>query len=482
MKTNGGPGMPWLSQSAYNEMRIADGHPACHFLTQPSQTDKLFRPPAEAFPGFSRSASHEPEKFLRKTVPVATLGFHFLKIAGFAHRDVYYLLLSRHQVMSPWGFVRILFWILIPILSACAQPTAGLKLHPVFLGSGASINFDPAEIDPNETPSDSALNGMLEAVTPNGLHLFADLDSIAMDKYQTHIRYEFVLSDGSRKVGLRVNATPNGKFLPLRQTIPFEAALGALKDAATISLPVFGLYSDAYLQCVTCTAPQQVSVSGESVITLQFKNLLPDEGTDIDPHVDDLKPGKAQEWQAVTYALLGTPGAAITLTPNNTLSAIELHIRPNFWKAVGATFAPFADTTSDDAITGTVHYYAHAGKIPQDLALSIPIQFWPGLPELCLLAMLGALAGWGLRCLARNARPLSHDELVGLVAVLIWSVFCEFFGLLLWQTPTRLKIAGFEFNPSRLLPALLMGFAVGLSGFKKTTAIFLKWLGKKSDA
>jgi hypothetical protein len=313
-----------------------------------------------------------------------------------------------------------------------------------------------------------------------------------MNKYHDQVRYQFFLSDGKAVVPLRVTATPTGRFFPQRLPVSFEASLGTMQREPGVikALPVFGVYSDDYLAYAPCNGgTQNIGLAGETVICLSITSLLSDLETEID--AIDAKSGNPY-WQSVAASIPGSGSGTLLIPPaSRTRKAeqhIELHMRPKFFSALGASLAHLnsnsSETQADDQITCQIHYSATVSKVPMQLEFSVPVQFYPGLPQLCLAAMLGGIIGVLLRSAGRDSGVSFRKQFKPLAFITVWSVLFELLGLLLWTQNARrtnVVILGLDCNPSQLVPALLMGVIVGLAGLRKVEALFQK-LAARSGA
>ena len=373
---------------------------------------------------------------------------------------------------------------LIP--SLYAQSLTLKDAQPLPAESGSVIKFNRGESNGPPQPLQSVdLNSMLQFQTEH-LDVYVDLSSLSRGKYPGQIHYQFYIRSGQQLYPMDVTATPIGNFLPQKVNVPFTASMGdATNEAGNLTLPVFGLYSDQYLTYTPCSADRQnVSLTGETVICLNVASLL----SDIDSQVFAIEAkGTNPVWQSVTVQTpnpTSLPATVLPATRGQKAGApqrIEIHVRPKFYNALTASLAHLnagpGGAQADDQITGDIRYNASISQIPMDLQFSVSIQFHPGLPQLCLFAMVGGLIGAFLRSIPGTSRMSLWKRVKPLLALAAWCILFELLGLWIWTqgTPhTNVVILGFDCNPSQLLPAFLMGVVIGLAGLRKLDAAFLK--------
>ena len=381
---------------------------------------------------------------------------------------------------------------LIP--SVYAQSLTLKDAQPLPAESGSVIKFNRGESDGPPQPLQSVdLNSMLQVQTPH-LDVYADLSSISRGKFPGQIHYQFYIRSGQQLYPMEVTATPIGNFPPQNVNVPFTASMGDAHDeAGNVTLPVFGLYSDQYLTYTPCSADRQnVSLTGETVICLNVASLL----SDMDAQVFAIEAkGTNPYWQSVTVQTPSQAALPATVSPvtkgqkTGPPQRIEIHVRPKFYNALTASMAHLkaepGGASADDQITVDIHYNASISQIPMDLQFSVPIHFYPGLPQLCLFAMVGGLIGAFLRSIPGTSRKSLWKRVKPLLALAAWCILFELLGLWIWTqgTPrTNVVILGFDCNPSQLLPALLMGVVIGLTGLRKLDAAFRRLASSRAGS
>lgn len=370
---------------------------------------------------------------------------------------------------------------LIP--SLCAQNLTLKDAHPLPADSGSVVKFNRGESDGSPQSLHAVdLNNMFHIQTDH-LDLYVDLSLSSRGKSPAQIHYQFYIRKADQLYPFDITATPSGSFPPQRVNVPFTVSMGEWHDeAGNVTLPVFSLYSDQYLTYTPCADRQNVSLTGETVICLTFDSLLKDMNASV--FAIDAK-GTNPYWQSVQVTRPTLPATASPSTraqKTGPPQRIEIHVRPKFYEALMASLAHLnADSGGalvDDQITGDIRYNEPVSQIPMDLEFSVPIRFYPGLPQMCLFAMVGGVIGAFLRSIPGTPRISLWKRVKLLLALAAWCVLFELLGLWVWMqgTPrTNVVILGFDCNPSQLLPAFLMGVILGLTGLRKLDALFLRF-------
>lgn len=362
-------------------------------------------------------------------------------------------------------------------VEAAIEPTVVLMLQqaePKPEGSGSLIKFDAGvPVTGARIPSLSELNKLVSATTGD-LELFIDPKGV-IDKYQTKITYTVFVNYRKRLLPFNVTAHTYGTFAPQRLPVNFSASLdGKKEESGTIDFPVFALNSSNYLSYAPCSDEHlTVALSGETDICLELKSPLALQDLQIGGQVP------IESRHPEYYS-----GDIRAREASSDPSKIELHLRPRFWSVLGASLADVANSlptsnggtqssADDDLITGMVLYQATFSPIVMYLRMSVPIRFYPGLPRLFLFCVAGVIVGAFLHSVARDRKLLTPKRWRTLVALVVLGVVIEAAGIVLFdQTQTSVKVAGVDLDPSRLLPAFLLGVAVGVAGLKKVMVRF----------
>jgi hypothetical protein len=233
-------------------------------------------------------------------------------------------------------------------------------------------------------------------------------------------------------------------------------------------------------------------LSGETVICLNVSSQL----GDLEAQVFAVDAnGTNPYWQSVSAPVpnSGTQPLNLPPAPNGQKigppQQIQIHVVPKFWNALTASLVHLNSGSSgippDDQITGNIHYNASIGQVSMSLPFSVPVQFYPGLPQLCLFALTGGLMGAFLRSIPGTSRMSLWKRVKPLLALAAWCILFELLGLWIWtqgSPRTNVVILGFDCNPSQLLPAFLMGVLIGLTGLRKLDAAFLKLASTRTES
>jgi hypothetical protein len=158
------------------------------------------------------------------------------------------------------------------------------------------------------------------------------------------------------------------------------------------------------------------------------------------------------------------PSAPLTLTaaPLNGTATV----RPNLWKSLQASAGAFRSDQSQDVLNLTVRYSAEFGGNPRALSVPIRIRFRPPWWSLFGCAVLGSILG-SLVTLWFPDTWKATTKMRTIRSAVLLAIVAEFLGLLMFLSDgSKLAIAGFNLDPTEVLPAAGMGLLVGFLGLK----------------
>lgn len=159
-----------------------------------------------------------------------------------------------------------------------------------------------------------------------------------------------------------------------------------------------------------------------------------------------------------------TPGPPFALT-NGPLTA-SVTVEANIWKALMASAYSLKADQPSDVLLLTIRHNSSPGGAIRALPAKIGVRFRPPWWSLLLSACFGSLLGSSLTLFFPETwKGANALRTIGSAALL--TVIAEIIGMLLFMSDqSDLVIAGFKLNPTELLPALVLGIVVGVSGLK----------------
>jgi len=315
-----------------------------------------------------------------------------------------------------------------------------------------------------ELPIDRDGASVQSTTTPH-YTVYADLDSIEYAERGGYFRYRLYVEPRSGTAGeissFTAKGMPVGSFPP--QTVDVDLVLnGDPDEKGTINLPVFSLDEPKYLSFPEWTEPVEVELPGGRQIFLPLQNLLR-----LPVEVVELRqPSQGSLWRKTTLQQSGVatfkpfqigPGAK----PRDLL---VLDLQPNPQAIFKALFSKMRSGEHDRVQVSLVCATPWENLPRQTLSMSVPVRFVPWPPILFLSAALGTLLGSFVPVLL-GRRQRSNWGRAFLLSLLV-ALVVEIVAMVLVQFDSQFKLLGFELDPFQLLPAALIGIAMGMMGFK----------------
>jgi hypothetical protein len=369
------------------------------------------------------------------------------------------------DALRPWSVALGCFFLILPALPCSALD---LELSTVKM-PGGEFRFHTNFSEPiNALPIEINGENVQVAKTPH-YTLYADLDDIRFTKYG-FFRYKLYAQPrpGVEEplTSFVVHGEPVGSFLA--QMVGVDFALGVDPvDQKQITLPIFSLESPGYLETPDLTEPEEIELPGEKEIRLRIKNRL----EKLPVSVTGIRqPSPASVWKKVRILVKDSEdfrefevAAAAEVDDVLILKAV-----PDSTMALTRALFPRSGKSEHERVTAYLEYRTPWG-IPKSLEIKVPVRFVPWPPMLFLAVGIGALLGSFVPVLTNQSRR--SRWLRAFAASLLTAVLAELIAILLVQHDSEFRLLGFVLDPFQLLPATLIGFFMGLLGFKSLEAL-----------
>jgi hypothetical protein len=296
--------------------------------------------------------------------------------------------------------------------------------------------------------------------------------------YEFYVEPKSSQQPGVQGCGLRVQGLPSGTFVDKMADVAFQVGDDARVEDGTIRIPLYNnVYAKPILESQAPSLPE-VSLSGESLIEIGISNTLPDlqVGLYKDIGVDSQRPSM---WQVHPQAALQLPrsGPALLQPGQKLATGILLVLKPNPWRALGASMFPLAPEKPHETLVLHLNYDTPGG-IPGTLDIPVAMRFRPSFWSLLLAVVLGSALGAAFAQLASTQAAKWYKAFsIAVIAALL----AEVIGMLLVYARSEFRLFGIELDPYQLLPAIVIGALVGIYGFRKTDD-FLALLKKKDGS
>jgi hypothetical protein len=316
-----------------------------------------------------------------------------------------------------------------------------------------------------DLPIDRDSASVQSTTTPH-YTVYADLDSIEYAERGGYFRYRLYVEPRAGTPGeissFTAKGMPVGSFPPQTADIGFTLKEGTAEEDGTINLPVFSLDEPKYLSFPEWTEPVEVELPGGRQIFLPLQNLLR-----LPVEVVELRqPSPGSLWRKATLQQSGVatfkpfqipPGAK----PRDLLL---LDLQPSPQAIFKALFSKMRGGEHDRIEMSLVCATPWENLPHQTLSMSVPVRFVPWPPILFLATALGTLMGSFIPVLL-GRRQRGNWQRAFLLSLLV-AVVVEIIAMVLVQFDSQFKLLGFELDPFQLLPAALIGIAMGMTGFK----------------
>jgi hypothetical protein len=334
-----------------------------------------------------------------------------------------------------------------------AQSPVHLHLDAVYPEDNASVSF-------SITPAGVIENNNLASVTQkdsedHSYSVLLDLLTLGRDKSG---RFSFSLyvksnSTNDHKIyQFLVDEDSNSRFNDTIQAVNFQISSASSTSTGVIDLPLHCAFGNRLaLDYKPSSVIQQVPLGGPFSFPIRLTSNLKTFGATLGDAT--VTAGCKSCWQ---------PGAQATLSkaeiaPNDTVD-VTLNVIPSTLHDLAATATQLASDKSHDVLSLNIKVATDKGGYPADQTIYIPVRFTPPLPYLLLAIFLGALAGGLVRAFLASGADTRRQLLIGFVI----AVVVELLAIVLFATTsTQVKVAGFNFDPTQVLPAVVLCLLVG---------------------
>jgi hypothetical protein len=315
-----------------------------------------------------------------------------------------------------------------------------------------------------EMPIDRDSPSVQSTVTPH-YTIYADLDSIEYAARGGYFRYRLYVEPRPGTPGeissFTAKGMPVGSFPPQTADVGFSLH-GETTEEGTINLPVFSLDEPKYLSFPEWTEPVEIELPGGRQVFLPLQNLL-----HLPVEVEELRqPARGSLWQKAALEQSGVSGfKPFQIGPGaKPRDLLVLDLQPGPQALFKALFSKMRSGEHDRVQASIVCAVPWDNLPRQTLSISVPVRFVPWPPILFLAAALGTLLGSCIPVLLgrRERTRWARAFLLSLVVALV----VEVVAMVLVQFDSQFKLLGFELDPFQLLPAGLIGVAMGMMGFK----------------
>jgi hypothetical protein len=358
-------------------------------------------------------------------------------------------------------------WALGTLFALAAIPCSGLDLElSTVKVQGGEIRFNTS----GETPVDKLPDGdnVQLVATPHYL-IAANLDEITYTKYG-FFRYKVYVRPKPGTPGeptcFTVNGDSVGLFPVQMADVDFSIGEGENVDHRQITLPVISAEATDYLVMPSRTEPAEIDLPGEAEIPLTIENVLKKWPVSVKACTSpEGKIWGKSGWRVrdSKFDCLEKDFHRFDIRPGKAESLVVLRLVPNSAQAFSKLFFQRSGKTGSDLAVASLDYDAPWG-IQDSLDIKIPVRFVPSLPLLFLAVVVGAALGSVLPALAGKRRwsRWPRTFAVALLSALIVEVLAN----VLVYFDSQFRLFGVELDPSLLGPALLIGVAMGLLGFR----------------
>jgi hypothetical protein len=355
-----------------------------------------------------------------------------------------------------------------------------MKIDDARFDNGAIVRFQ--EVGSDHVPMTDGIKKMAAGRTDK-YTIFADLDSIivnpSFENYDFYVRANSGAASNSL-IRYTFQVTPYDTFPDQNKTIQIHLIEAGQDQTAQLSIPMHSLKAGVALS-TTPSATVKIRLSGDTVsVDLQNKYLLP--VTITAARVGEVT--KAH-WTAQPELETQLP---ITLGSDegNNRTTLKWKVQPraagvlrdSIWPLASNAPPPRGSTQSSDAfetLDFSIDYVAVQGGFPHTLKAMRGLTFYPSLPVLLSLAVVGGILGglimfFGIR---KDSGPMKFVKY--LWPNLVLAIFIELLAILLFSFDnSKVQIGVVNLNPTLLIPAACLGAISVIYGFK----LVEKWLGK----
>lgn len=346
---------------------------------------------------------------------------------------------------------------------ASAQPTVRITSWDQ-AANGTGVVFKPY--------APVAVDGEIPALpdqTTNGLFDYAiDTSDISWSADCRCFRY-YTLTVRTRRTGAisrhKFKAVPTGSFEDARVPVTLTITDGNASDDDGVSLPVAsapGLEPKPLVSIEPRVKPEPISLGGVSEIGLDLRNPSKVVSVQI-PSPITITPADAGFWRsppAITNATY-----PLTIAPNTAVQ-VTVRLEPKTRRAVETSLVPSVKEKEHSTLRIAIPYANAQFRERSGVAeLKLPVRFHPGIYVLVGSLFAGVVLGSLIPALAPARRPRGHWWRAAATAAVV-AIALEALGMILVANNSKFMVFNFDLDPWQTLPVLLLGFGMGVLGFK----------------
>lgn len=386
------------------------------------------------------------------------------------------------------------------VLGAPCSARVQLDLFSVVLPKDAEVTFTRTFSEPVAEVLDETRDCLWAAT--ERYKVCADLDQTRLGRSGETFSYTLYVVPkdtvgGHQTVRFVFQAEPKGAFRDQKRDVDFAVSEGDYYETAQLHLPLHSQASEPFLEAHLPQPGEPVRVrigKGTQEIPIGVENELEDLHVLVS---DNLRVNceRSDLWRSPPVAELvlsqGVSGGQLSLPPTELgAGKIQLKVEPIPFKALLTSARPYRTTGEEgamaqtsgvhDRITVYIPYQARGG-VRRELAVGVPIRFWPTVWVLIPVTLAGTLIG---SLLLIFQGPNWRTWLLKTVAALVMAPFAWLLAMFLLEDPDSVvKIKGLELDPAQVSSAFVIGGLLGLVGSKglpllQKVPMFQRFLGE----
>lgn len=379
--------------------------------------------------------------------------------------------------------IRLSVLVLTVLLFICFAPPSSaqdeiiLDLEsPVRLSNTSEMRF--LEPDPISSLSEVEIQrlneGMSSSGVPTGNRLFriyVDLESVSFDDIYRFYRYRFYVKPHSQAVNspgtlFMVRAQPTGDFQDIVHLVKVHVTRGNERDEGEVKLPLHSFSSASFVEISKQAKPFDVHLASPTTLTIDLTNLLDDLPVQVigEP---EARSEHHEYWKSQpVLTLLAHGQEKLEIPSKGTVQALEMKVEPNPFRALTASLYPLQSGAPHEKVTLTVKHRSGLGGRERTLQVPVNLRFVPSFWGFLIAVAIGSFLGSWVPVLIPQASTEIKSWPKAFLAALVLGLAAEGLGMLLVTGGSKFVLLGFELDPFQVLPAVLIGLLVGISGFK----------------
>ena len=381
------------------------------------------------------------------------------------------------------------FFLVAALLLPCALGNYAsgqqvMKIDDVPFDNGAVVKFLLIGSDQVPVGQDALKKMIAGSIGDNSQYtVFADLDSIRLnpsfENYDFYVR-AVTAATNAPLTRFTFQVTPYDAFPDQNRKLQIHLLDGTQDRTGELTVPLHSLKAGNSL--LARVDSRKVRLSGDT-ISIELENKYPLPVTITDAKVEQVL---LAHW--IAQPVLKTPVPfVLNSDENNHHATLVWQVQPRAWGVLRDSVWPFStgpqakgggqSQSSEDLETldFSIDYVPTQGGFPHTLKPSRGVSFYPSLPALLSVAMLGAIGGglvmfFGVRGDSGPLKFLNYLWPNVLLAVIIELIAIQLFSF----DNSKIQIGSVNLNPTLLIPATCLGAISVFYGFQ----LVEKWLGK----